>query len=341
MAYNIKLFDMLDLKSIVSYNNIQYGALAYGGEEYKVAKFENLGASLRTEISLLNNSLKFVGAGRLDMFAHLKDNYFTFQLASIYNYKDKFILRGVYSRANRNPFLGPTFYQVRNLDANNPTIYVGSRNLKLVTIDLMELGTRFKLNDSFDFDFELFYTTGKDFSHFVPTGNLVVIDGVSRTEVRWSQLALTAKQYGATFSTTLSFSKVRTKFFITLQKTELENYNADWFSRGVTHLNDPGETIEHLDTPKYYGGGYINIGKFYNMNLNISTYYFGQQTYHHLYDSVEISSKILVNAKLTYDVTNRASFYFNARNILNNKNREFGFADESGGLYILGFNAKF
>ncbi len=342
LNYSTQFLDMIDIKAIMDYNNIQYGGLAYGGEDYKVAKFENIGLSLRTETSILDKSLKFVAAGRLDAFAHLEKKYFTFQLASIYNMNDKFVVRGVFSRANRNPFLGPAFYQVRNLDENNPTFYMGEdHELNLVTIDLLEFGTRLNLSKKLNFDLEIFYTTGKDFSHFVPTGNIVVVDGVSRLQVIWSQLAVKVRQYGATLSTNVSFSKVRTKFFITVQQTWLDDYNPTWFDDQVAHLNDPGETVEHKGTPTYFGGGYIDIGPFYKTNLNISTYYYGENTYEHMYDSVKISAKILFNLKLTYNVTKRSAFYFNARNVFNDKSREFGFADESGGVYIAGFNAKF
>lgn len=48
--------------------------------------------------------------------------------------------------------------------------------------------------------------------------------------------------------------------------------------------------------------------------------------------SWEIDSKLILNAKISYDITKDLNVYVNARNALNNQSREYMGADKTGAL---------
>jgi len=51
-----------------------------------------------------------------------------------------------------------------------------------------------------------------------------------------------------------------------------------------------------------------------------------------------VPSKAIFNAKLNYKVTKVLSAFVNARNLTNNKKREWQFTDQIGGFYLLGLS---
>jgi len=52
----------------------------------------------------------------------------------------------------------------------------------------------------------------------------------------------------------------------------------------------------------------------------------------------DISGKFLVNVKANWALTRNVNVFLNARNLMNNRSREFYAADRSAGLYMLGVN---
>ena len=52
----------------------------------------------------------------------------------------------------------------------------------------------------------------------------------------------------------------------------------------------------------------------------------------------QVSAKAIVNAKVSYKVYKNNSVFVNMRNMLGSESPEFGFADHTKGLYLLGLH---
>ncbi len=104
---------------------------------------------------------------------------------------------------------------------------------------------------------------------------------------------------------------------------------------------DLKDDYEHKSTPSYWGSISLSYKPVKKLNIFVQSYYYGKQTFENQYYDVDIDAKALVNAKINYQLNNKLSVYFNGRNILNNKTREFAFMDETPAMYLLGTNFKF
>jgi len=329
-------FGNFNIRPSINYNSISYTGKGFGGEEVATARMENIASAIRIDYSILN--FRLIGAGRIDKYAHNDKYIFTYQFATTVNISDIALLRVVYSRANRNPFLADAFFKLRNLNINEPRVFLGNPDLDVLTIDTAETGIRLKFSKILSFDMELFYMTGKNYDDLTFTGDIVVIDGVSRAKLSFKNMDLISKQMGITTSLDFNISIINLKLFGTIQKTDIENYNEFFL---MNPANTDLKNIEHKNTPRFYGGAYLNIQATKDLNININPYYYTAQTFIHSLGSTEIKSKFILNAKINYDLTPKLSIFFTGRNILNNKNREFGYADKIGGLYLIGANINY
>jgi|GEM_PF-422849 len=336
LEYDYK-YKSLNIRPIFSYNKIQYLGKGFGGEERKEAVMENVAFSLRTEYTLFEK-LRLIAAGRVDKFAHNDDYLLTYQLATTFKLTDKGIVRAVYSRANRNTFMANAFMFVRNLEEERPLVYIGNTDLKPMTMDMAEIGIRVNPVKQFGFDVEMFYTKAKDYDDLAFTGETVMVGNVARAKLTFQNLKLIAKQYGITTSFNFTSRIFQGKLFGTLQKTDLENHNENFL---MNPTSDDLKDLEHVYTPKFYGGAYLNFNFIKNLNININPYFYTSQTYKHTNGTYEINSKLILNGMISYDVTEKLMVYFDARNALNNKDKEFGFSDDIGGLYMLGLRVEY
>ena len=330
-------FGDLSITPLISYNNISYFGKGFGGEKPAEAIMENIAASLRLDYTAFN-MLRLIAAGRVDKYAHNDKLIYTYQFATTVKLAKLAIFRAVYSRANRNPFMSDTFYKVRNLNVDEPRVFLGNPDLDVLTMDTAEIGLRLKFSKIVTFDLEAFYVTGKNYDDLTFTGDIVVIDGVSRAKLTFENMSLIAKQMGITANLDFNMGIVNLKLFGTIQKTDIENYNDSFL---MNPDNKDLQDLEHKSTPKFYGGAYLNIKAMKKLNININPYYYTSQTYIHTLGTYNINSKFILNAKINYDLTKKLSIYFNGRNILNDKSREFGYADEIGGLYLIGMNINY
>ncbi len=329
-------YNTLNLRPSLTYNRISYIGEGFGSGSDAEALMDNVAFSLRGEFTLFDK-LRLIGAGRIDKFNYSEEYNITYQFATTVKFSNSLLLRALYSRANRNPFLTDIFWSAINRDENSPQAYLGNENLNLMTMDMIEGGLRFNI---FNVEFELegFYTKAKDYDHLAVTGGFVVIDGVGRGELKFQNMELIAKQYGITANIAFNSNKFQIKIFGTFQKTDLENHNENFLMNyKSTSLVDK----EHKSTPKFYGGGYLNYSPIRKLNININPYYYSSHKFSHIYGEVDISSKFILNGRVSYDITEKLELYFNGRNILNSKIKEFGYTERVGGLYLIGANVEY
>ena len=198
---------------------------------------------------------RFIAGVRAEKYNVNKDLYLPFQLIGSYNIKDKHLFRANYSRANRSPFLVDSYsnYTWDRSGRKPPEIvqFTGSKDLKLATTDMIEVGYRVKPHKAVQIDLEGFYTKSKDFGYLSPSyviGNFSLVDSadvalngtsvvVGRAEIpeaaknipEWVEMAyqnidVESEQIGATANIEFVVTKnLVIKAFGTYQQTKLKN----------------------------------------------------------------------------------------------------------------------
>lgn len=351
----------LTLRPGVNYQEATYSDLPYVGESgdgYLNAEqtLANLGYFLRADYKP-TNKLRLIAAIRNDHYNVPDKTELTYQFVGTYNFTDNHIVRALYSKANRGSFFVDSF--VDYSDGNGQTSpyvqYLGSQNLDLPEMKMLEIGYRGMLSSKVTLDVELFHTVTTSITSFEPT--YFEIDNYGLHMIyEYLVLDLKAKQTGATFSFNYApSSKVQFKAYATVQETKLENYDKKLtppyfdFATFTPYLPTTERmNVTHKQTPSIYGGITGNFRPVDKFNLFAGIYHMGKHTYRHDYASydesngeVEVPARTVFNLKASYNVYKNNSIYINARNAFNTKGQEFGFADEIGGLYLAGVNLSF
>ncbi|MBN2694928.1 TonB-dependent receptor, partial [bacterium] len=329
-------YNTFSIKPSLNYNRISYTGEGFGSGTDSESLMNSVALSLRGEFTLFDR-LRLIGAGRVDKFSY-NDNYnITYQFASTFKFGSSALLRAVYSRANRNPFMTDIYWSAINRDETSPQAYLGNKDLELMTMDMIEGGLRVNFL-GIELDLEGFYSKAQDYDHLAVTGNYVVIDGVGRAELKFQNMELIAKQYGVTTNIGFNSDRFQIKIFGTFQQTDLENHNPNFL---MNYKSTDLVSKKHESTPKFYGGGYINYSPINRLNININPYFYSSHKFSHIYGEVDIASKFILNGRVSYDITEKLEIYFNGRNILNSKIKEFGYTERVGGLYIIGANVEY
>jgi iron complex outermembrane recepter protein len=217
------------------------------------------------------DKLRFIAALRGDKYNIPDKNYFTYQFISSYDINQKNVVRIVYSRANRGPFIVDSYANFNwvVIPANNynnsysllmPPYRIewkGNQNLKLPVMDMFELGYRAKFSKKVMFEFEAFRTVTSDYSYFLPDSVLMYTDYANIRQyknpkfpvfnmpqfanvgyVSYHNVALKSIQSGITFNVSVSVnSKVNLMAFGTFQQTKLENYNPNTYWQNLDAMN--------------------------------------------------------------------------------------------------------
>ncbi len=171
----------------------------------------------------------------------------------------------------------------------------------------------------------------------------------------YENLDLTANQIGFSASVKCILNeKINFSLFATYQHTRLKNYKVDnttEYEELTGKTFDEGSTdsvyisLDHKYTPALFGGAYINYAPTSKWNLNASVYGYSKQksfyTSNNEFNWINISSKILCNLKVSYQINDWMQVYVNGRNITNDSSQEFMFADKTGCSYLGGINFRF
>jgi hypothetical protein len=135
-------------------------------------------ASLRSEYSLWAEKLRLVGGLWLDKFNYPNRWFASYQLAATAKPSADHLLRAVYSRAYRSPFIYDNFIDLTlSLDPTRPNFRYqvnGSKDLDLVRSEMSEAGYQGKITGNLHVDAEVFYTQTRNYTDLI-TG---------RTEIR-------------------------------------------------------------------------------------------------------------------------------------------------------------
>lgn len=347
--YAIKIGEKVTVTPGVSYQSVNFndndyrqdGSNANGGYLNGKASINTLAGFVRTDINL-TQKWRVLAAVRADRFSAPDKTYAAYEFASTYKLNDNNIVRVAVTRSNSGSFIG---YNYLNVVQPTPVPGIdgtqkGNTNMKLFTINMVEVGYRVKANNKLQFDIDLFHQKAENFTAVLGDEFNGTINSV--TGYRFYNVPTTATQNGATLGINFVPSeKVQFKPFVTVQSTKTTDLPSSFAAPAL----DPGLTYSsstHKNTPSFYGGYYLNYKLNRKFNFNVNGYYFAA---HRQYDDSDqaansstgdIKGKVLVNAKVSWHVTSQFSLFVNGRNALNNKSREFFGTDRLSGLYLIG-----
>lgn len=218
------------------------------------------------------SKLRIIGAIRIDKFDINKYFFTNYEIASTYRLNKNNLVRFVYSRASKSPFIFDSYLKSRILtnveyanEANNSILYIpvdfnirGQKDLKFPAITNQEICWRTTLNPNLSFDMELFYSRVK---HFVNPNiyrqyqvvqqldQLGKLDSLVSVNVKgdliFENYDLRAQQFGAGFTLNYhSADRIIAKLYGTYQKTKISGRSDIELVTTNIHLNDP--TPDHV-----------------------------------------------------------------------------------------------
>jgi iron complex outermembrane receptor protein len=340
--YSIKFGENYTLTPGISYQNVSFDDRDYINPDMGVIGLFNSENTISTTAGFLRADLNFtkklrvLGGVRVDKFSDPDDAYLAYEFATTYKLNSKNLIRAAITRSNSGSFVGYNFLNIAGGQ-------VGNTNLKLFTLDMIELGYRSQLTDKIQLDIDVFQQNGKNLTAIVQTAG----------PQQFNNVPTTSTQIGTSIS--LNFvpnDKIQFKPFITIQKTETEDLASLYLDPSLPSPPYPVVTYSnstHKYTPGSFGGFYFNYRPTNKLNINLSSYYFGKQTqYDGSYDANDTStsqysygqvqSKFMLNAKVSYEVVKNLNLFVSGRNILNSDSREFYAADRTAGLYTGGLS---
>ncbi|NJN26399.1 MAG: TonB-dependent receptor [Cyclobacteriaceae bacterium] len=266
LEYDLNL-GKITLRPGINYQQAVYSDLSYGGGEsrgYLNAEqtLSNIGYFLRADYKPFEK-LRLIAAIRNDHYNTPESDYLSYQFISTYNFTESHMVRAVYSKANRGSFVIDSYANYSYGDGiTRPFIqYLGSENLELPVMTMIEVGYRGVLNKLLTLDVEIFHTETSNLTSFEPT--FLGVDNFGLHLIyAYDNLDLKARQTGTTFSLNLApSSKVQLKAYATIQQTKLQNYDKEITpviidpANGILELPQIERMdVVHKQTPSVFGG---------------------------------------------------------------------------------------
>jgi iron complex outermembrane recepter protein len=308
------------------------------------------GFSIRADMK--KDWYRLVAAARGDRYNAPDKIYPSYEFAAMAFPDSRNTFRAVISRASRAAFLADAYFY---MDIPMPWAgmeykLLGNTDLKLMTMDMVEIGFRSELSKSVQLDAEAFYNHARDFDYYFSSGPPRFENGLMVIVDQYQNLELNADQTGATASINWSpGAKLQAKLFTTVQKTQLKDLADD--------LTKPDSLInrEHRNTPRWFGGLALTFKPWNRFSLNTTMTGTGDQRYDHMDYTVaiphgptlrynmdtDVKSKILLNCTASYSPVRQVTLSATVKNLLNSESQEFGFADKTGRMILGGVSVEY
>lgn len=341
--YDIKLNDKYTITPGLSYQTATFDDRDYVNPSEGVIGYFNdvhtintTSAHVRTDLNF-TKKLRVLGGLRVDKFSVPDDAYLAYELAATYKINENNLVRAAVTRSNSGSFLGYNYINIVNR--------LGNTDLDIFTLSMVELGYRLQISKTLLFDIDVFTQDAKNLTALLQTIE----------NQQFFNTPTTARQVGTTIS--LNFvpnERIQFKPFVTIQKTETKDMPSIYLDPALGDMIGMPVTYsdsEHLYTPRSYGGFYFNYRALSKLNINLSSYYFTDQTnYDASYDvndpgtpqyaAGQIEGKFMVNAKVSYEVLKGLNAFVSGRNILGASSREFYGGEETKGMFLGGLSYK-
>jgi iron complex outermembrane recepter protein len=260
------------------------------------------------------DKLRLIAALRGEKYNYPDKTYFTYQFISSYDINERNVVRVVYSRANRGPFVVDTQadYQWIQTPENNygvpsSTIYwIGNKNLKLPVMDMFEIGYRCRPFKNVMIDLEAFYTQTKDFSYFIPDTMTIAYSLLTaqmtsiKTHIQYYNFDMKTEQKGITANVSIAVTPSLTfKVFGTLQETKVKDFynktitnitNDDMPSNIISQTFTTSEVIYTATNPSLVNGKINPDSLTDTYNKSTPTFYGGGSIEYKPFDKLTINS---------------------------------------------------
>jgi iron complex outermembrane receptor protein len=239
----------------------------------------------------------------------------------------------------------------------------GNQNLKLLTIDMLEFGYRGRIKENFEIDFVVFGSRAKNYTNIISESTTYdSIVGITHFVMKMNNLAVSARQFGATLSFNCVIGKFQVRPYASVQHTTLFDYSPYAVSPGADSsilapnaatqniYSGIGTKMKHRATPTLYGGVYLNYQVTSHLNLNMNAYFMtghtqlesSNLTYNDGKRGVEnINPRLIVNVVASYTFFKKLTLFLNFKNCLADRSREFYRGDVPGFKVSGGVNFEF
>lgn len=343
------------------YNDLPHLSKVGKGFLNRERKFSSTALSLRIDYLALEK-LRLIGAIRTEKYNTHNDMYLSYQLIASYNLNDIHHIRLVHSRANRGPFLVDSYANFLWERTGRPIPgfihFKGTKNLDLLTMNMVELGYRIKPLKNIQADFEFYYNTTNNYGALYPDSvSLLGYKGNPRpfVQMRYTNIDMKSTQLGLTGTVSWVINKnFVVKLFGTYQETKLTNVlplspndviTDMLITAGVgngtsTSFPSEREKVENKATPTFYGGFSANYTLKEKLMFNFSGNYLAEQEFINKNGTENIDPKLNLNLRIAYNIKKFLSVYVSGRNLMG-KQREFGYMDEIGTAIIGGLTINY
>jgi iron complex outermembrane receptor protein len=349
------------------YWNIAAGEGIVGGKQ----TMKTLGGSVRFDYKLLDERMRLTGGVRFDKFTYPDKLFTSYQGAVSYKLNETNLLRAVYSRAYRSPFIFDTFFNYNQDIEAGPGLLIdysisGNKNLELLYSDMMELGYRTRLRSNISLDAEAYLTQTQNYTALIRHETIMTpanFPVIASSKMTVENIPLAVRQAGVSIAMTFVVNKFQIKPFVTFQNTLLKDYSP-YFSMSnaapaAENNFDPannnvdsgiGTEKDHKFTPKAYGGAYLNYSISPKLSFNINAYSFSKQTFYQT-DNIKyndgvhgvqnIDGKVILNARFSYKPVDQLTVFVTCRNLLGDESVEFYQSDATSRIVMGGINFNF
>jgi iron complex outermembrane receptor protein len=319
---------------LLDYSTREYSGAGFSGDEESM---DETAAGLRTEYKW-NNTRLYAGV-RASEYDFSDDADVSWLAGATHAITKDLVMRASYGRAFQEPFMLYTFQNLLFPPPNPPLRVLGNEDLDRVSIDTAELGLRWQIDSNWAIDGAVYQSQSQDlqlvsFKSFVPL------------QVQYQNMPTEVDQVGAELQLSYQARDWRSSIFVSTQDTDLKDQVN---FAGLLQVSNTYDT-DHQNTPEAYGGFAVNYTGINRWVVDVSGYWIDQSrqinqfasnplTTGSVVDS-NVDAKLILNTKISWLMTKQLSLFVNMRNLADDNEREFAFADETGAVYLLGFEWK-
>lgn len=283
-------------------------------------------AFLIEDIWTLSDRMKLLLSARVDSLGSTRETKLPVKIGAKYRITDRMSMRVLYSQAYEVPRYTSYLWN-EEVTLEGGVVYSNDKNAGMETheTEMWEVGFSGNFSHHTFCDVEFWYQQSK--GYFSRT---ILVQTPTFIETYFLDLPTKAEQYGMTFNIEHQFLQRRDdlslRYYFTVQESKQFDFYQDPFFRiGFTEEDE-------LDaTPKWFSCVVFNYRVTSRMNLNVNGYMTDDsQIQIAFYEPDDIEAIRIVNAKLSYDFTDRLSIYVNGRNVLDSNKAEFFNTDFPG-----------
>ncbi|MCW8879206.1 MAG: TonB-dependent receptor [Kangiellaceae bacterium] len=324
LIYNFQLNHKLKIRPELSFRRAAYDGEFTNGQK----SLETLAGSISLDYSP-NKSWRTILGIRADNYKIPDQTQTSYQVSFNYAPSKDAHWRASLVNSHRAPFILDVFQETSFTTSTGLLFELfGNQSLEPLETQNIELGVRYRIDENNRFEAEAFSIQNKGYSDV----KLVFVgqDGsYFRTTGVFDNLPLESNATGITFSYDHAFSsQTYIRSFMTFVSENLRDHS-------VSPAGPPAELpqLELVDLdgkyfPSNYGGFTFNH-KYEKWNINLNAYIFDKHQVDHVITQAEVKSKLILNSKFTYALSENSNLFINIRNLFDQDSFEYLYTDKT------------